>query len=103
VPRGGGGGGALCGDGTVNGQEECDPGIGNFGSITCCTLDCKFKLVGKKCGNRLGACYTRRRCRKQSRTSTQIICGASTPKRENTACRIDGREGYCDGLGSCKV
>jgi len=47
---------AVCGDGVVDGAEQCDLGAGNGTDTTCCKIDCNFlsgptpcRILGNNC------------------------------------------------------
>jgi len=84
----------VCGNGKPDPHEECDPGIGNFIPINCCTNNCKFFLPGKRCGGRMNnsKCYHKRRC------SGEGMCRPVNMKRVGVSC---GSGMVCNAKGEC--
>ena len=84
----------FCGDGTTDGDEECDfrdPAI----SAGCCTSGCRFRTVGYPCGDdseddcdEADSCDASGHCRTNRVPST-------------VTCRVPGDRGECDVGAKC--
>lgn len=90
---------AACGDGIVDGGEQCDFGLSNGASTSCCALDCTFRPSGSVCRPIGGPCDLPETC-----TGSSGVCPSNLYKPAGSACRAangpcDETE-YCTGLST---
>jgi hypothetical protein len=84
-----------CGNGTVDGVEQCDLGAGNGASGSCCTSSCTFASTASICRAATGACDLAETCTGSSTTcpaDARVPLGVACPSDGN-ACTVD----QCDG------
>ncbi|MBX3025689.1 hypothetical protein KF840_12350 [bacterium] len=90
-----------CGNGAVDGGEQCDEGVGNGTATSCCTAGCQFRSAGETCRASLGVCDLTETC-----TGSSGACpadGKSTAVCRASAGACDLAES-CDGVGNdCPV
>jgi hypothetical protein len=72
---------AVCGNGVVEGGEQCDLGANNGGSAYCCSSTCQYKASGTTCRAAANECDQAETCSGSSAT-----CPADTKKANGTAC-----------------
>jgi len=77
----------TCGDGIVNGNEQCDGG-------TCCDTDCTFKSSSTECRASAGVCDVAETC-----TGSSAACPADAVQPAQTECRASA--GVCDVAEVC--
>lgn len=85
----------VCGDGVVEGTEQCDDG--NTASGDCCSSSCQFEPAGSGCDNDSNVCTVG-----QCDGSGVRVTVAFAPA--GTGCADDGRvctRDECDGAGVC--
>ncbi|HJQ85408.1 MAG TPA: hypothetical protein VKA21_15080 [Candidatus Binatia bacterium] len=85
---------AACGDGTLDGGEECDLGAGNGAATTCCTTLCEFRAAGNTCRAVAGPCDVAETC-----SGTVETCPADAFQPSNVQCRAPA--GLCDLGENC--
>ncbi|MEK7731947.1 MAG: PxKF domain-containing protein [Planctomycetota bacterium] len=88
----------FCGNGSVEGNEECDNGALNGSAAQCCRSDCRFR-VGEVCRASTGQCDAPEHCAWGSGT-----CPPDSKKPQGTPCAngpCDSLPYQCDGNGSC--
>src|SRR6188474_367757 len=73
---------AACGDGVVDGGEQCDLGAGNGSATSCCTTLCEFRAVGLTCRPTAGDCDVIETC-----NGTSDQCPADGFQPANFVCR----------------
>ncbi len=90
---------AACGDGILDGGEECDLGINNGASTACCTGVCTLKPASTVCRPANGLCDVAETC-----TGDMPTCPANAYASSGTACRaaVDACDApeYCTGLST---
>lgn len=91
----------MCGNGVVEGGEDCDEGVGaNGDTSTCCTASCTFRTSGETCRPSAGECDgTAETC-----TGGGGACPANGVAAAGTPCTADGNVctiDECDGFGVC--
>jgi cysteine-rich repeat protein len=79
-----------CGNGLLEGSEECDLGGANGSSTSCCTGTCEFRDAGSICNPSSGPCDPAEEC-----TGTSESCPADTGIPDG-----DG-DGVCDAQDNC--
>jgi hypothetical protein len=85
---------AVCGDGVVDGVEQCDLGAGNGAADTCCTTLCEFRAVGLTCRPTAGPCDVLETC-----TGGSDTCPADAFQPATFQCRPEA--GGCDVAELC--
>src|SRR6185369_8556135 len=80
---------AVCGDGVVDGTEQCDLGSSNGSMLTCCTTLCEYRSAGLTCRTSAGPCDVPETC-----TGTSENCPADAFQPSNFQCRPAA--GACD-------
>jgi len=102
----------LCGNGVLDGTEQCDPGStlgpvrGRFPTTTCCNYQCNWKKPGDACGNARGfSCYRTPRCQPiRGSNPVKFYCtGVNVPKRRGAGCKVGTTVGICNAFGTCRV
>jgi hypothetical protein len=97
-----------CGNGQVEGTEQCDPGvrfknghiISLFKGQSCCNLNCKWQREGAPCGKGKTTCFRKSRCQRSGGAAT---CVPGAQKAPNAVCRITRRRlGRCTSAGVCQ-
>ncbi|HJQ85115.1 MAG TPA: hypothetical protein VKA21_13610 [Candidatus Binatia bacterium] len=73
---------SVCGDGTVDGIEQCDLGAGNGTAGTCCTNLCEYRSGGATCRPVAGPCDVAETC-----TGSSAVCAADAFRPSNFICR----------------
>jgi len=71
----------VCGNGVIEGKEQCDKGKDNGSSLSCCSVFCQFYIHGTKCGRIPGpGCIRAPHC--------NLIggCVSGVHKRDGTKC-----------------
>jgi hypothetical protein len=92
---------STCGNGVVDGGEDCDEGAGANGDpTTCCTATCSVRAAGQVCRPDAGECDgTAEAC-----SGSAGACPANVVVASGTPCTDDGNEcrhDECDGFGQC--
>ncbi len=82
---------AVCGDGTLGGNEECDHGPLNGEPNVCCTVDCKRAPTTQVCRQAKGSCDVAELC----------DASGSCPENGFAADQAPCTEGLCLTPGSC--
>ena len=85
---------AACGDGVVDGGEECDQGGQNGSSTSCCTTLCEFRAVNTTCRPAPGGCDIAETC-----SGTSATCPPDMVRAANVICRP--AIGGCDKVETC--
>jgi disintegrin len=85
---------SVCGDGMVDGTEQCDLGAGNGTAGTCCTNLCEFRAAGLTCRPIAGPCDIAETC-----TGTSATCPGDVFRPSNFICRPSA--GICDVQETC--
>ena len=85
---------AVCGDGLVEGTEQCDLGAKNGQVGVCCSAICRLKPTDAVCRRATGACDVA-----ESRTGTSPYCPANGFKVAGAVCRPAA--GVCDVAEAC--
>lgn len=85
---------AVCGDGVIDGGEQCDLGGANGAATSCCTTLCEYRAVGLTCRASAGDCDLIETCDGASAT-----CPADTFEPANFVCRPAA--GGCDVAETC--
>lgn len=83
----------TCGDGVVEGPEQCDPGPDVAGD--CCNAACRFVGGGEACRPSTGACDTEEQCSGDSES-----CPADVARPDGTPC---GEGDLCSGGNRCEA
>ena len=87
-----------CGNGVIDGGEECDPSASIEPS--CCAPTCYFRAAGAICRARTGVCDLPEAC-----DGTSAACPADIFETANTPC-VDDTDActadLCDGVGACR-
>jgi hypothetical protein len=115
---------SRCGDGLIEGMENCDPGTADT-PTDCCTFDCHFESAGQACNSDgtictaqacdgTGSCVTGSllsdgtACADDPCMTGQScvggVCTGGVPESAGTGCDLDGNvctRDVCDGGGSC--
>lgn len=89
----------LCGNGMIDGSEECDEGAANGGSGSCCSSTCTILPPSTVCRAAAGACDVAEVC-----TGIGADCPADNFQTASTPCTSDGNEcteDICNGAGGC--
>ncbi|MFH1807576.1 MAG: hypothetical protein ABIJ09_02435, partial [Pseudomonadota bacterium] len=84
---------AWCGDGEVNGSEDCDEGAANGLTTSCCTTSCTLVAVDTECRAAAGDCDLAEVC-----TGAAGACPADVLD-STTVCHVSG--GACDPAETC--
>src|SRR5205814_7874771 len=85
---------AGCGNGTVEGSEQCDEGANNGTSGSCCNIDCAFTAAGTECRAAADACDVAETC-----TGSSSSCPADGLAASGAVCRAAVNE--CDLAETC--
>jgi len=99
-----------CGNGIVDGMDECDPGNGNFGGTTCCNKFCRWKKAGMECGSKVNdadpGCFRFPRCETDPSGlpgSGKTICVNPRFKIKGKVCiNKNNQVSRCNARGTCK-
>jgi hypothetical protein len=83
---------SLCGNGTLDGGEQCDEAAGNGSPNSCCTATCQFRSAGQQCRGAAGACDIAETC-----SGSSGACPADA--KSTSVCRPAA--GACDVAESC--
>jgi len=83
----------ICGDGVLEGSEQCDDG--NTAAGDCCSATCTFEASTTVCRADVGVCDVAERC-----TGTSGTCPADAAEPEGTVCGA-APSGPCDAQDSC--
>ncbi len=83
---------AVCGDGTVEGTEECDDGA-------CCTASCTLAAVATECRGSAGVCDVAEACDGVSAACPVDEFAPATTECRSSSAICDAAE-YCDGAGA---
>jgi len=83
---------AVCGNGALEGAEQCDDG--NVFGGDCCSPTCTFEAAGSSCRSSAGACDPAESC-----SGTSGTCPADALATSGTPCRASA--GVCDVAESC--
>jgi hypothetical protein len=89
----------LCGNGTINGGEQCDEGAANGTSESCCTALCQLVPEGNACRPAVNECDETETC-----NGLFGDCPADGFVVSGNGCVDDGNEctnDVCDGAGAC--
>src|SRR5205823_4085946 len=73
-----------CGNGAIEGTEQCDEGAANGTSTSCCSASCTFIASGTTCRTSGADCYVANTC-----TGSSGTCQA-TLKGKGGSCNDDG-------------
>jgi hypothetical protein len=84
----------ACGDGIVDGGEQCDLGAGNGSATSCCTTLCEYRAVGLTCRPTAGDCDVVETC-----DGVSDQCPADAFQPVNFVCRAPA--GGCDVAELC--
>jgi len=71
----------VCGNGVLEGKEQCDLGKDNGSGASCCSVYCKFYINGTKCGRIPGP-----GCIRAPQCGLIGNCVSGKPKRDGTKC-----------------
>eukprot|EP01119_Soliformovum_irregulare_P013765 TRINITY_DN36_c0_g1_i3.p1 TRINITY_DN36_c0_g1~~TRINITY_DN36_c0_g1_i3.p1 ORF type:complete len:713 (+),score=226.68 TRINITY_DN36_c0_g1_i3:888-3026(+) len=75
---------SVCGDGKVEGTEDCDNGSDNGSPTSCCTSNCTFVAANTVCRSVAGACDVEETCSGSSGSCpTDVVKPANTPCGES--------------------
>lgn len=87
---------SLCGNGVVDGSvgEQCDQGIDNGSSTSCCTSNCQFVAGGTICRPAAGVCDVAEAC-----NGISGACGFDFKYPNTHGCRA--ANGQCDQAEFC--
>ncbi|HWP67074.1 MAG TPA: hypothetical protein VNO26_14345, partial [Candidatus Limnocylindria bacterium] len=86
---------SFCGNGTIDGTgEQCDQGVANGTSSSCCTSNCTFRPSGQVCRPIGGVCDVQETC-----TGSSGACPADAKLGTATTCRPAA--GVCDAAEVC--
>ena len=88
----------LCGNGSVDGGEQCDQGAANGTAGSCCNTDCTFVASGTPCRASAGVCDVAESC-----TGSSGACPTDGKEASGTACTSDGNPctlDQCDGVNN---
>ncbi len=85
---------AVCGNGSVEGTEQCDLGASNGTGNACCTAGCLFASSATTCRTAAGVCDVAENC-----TGTSSACPANVLASSATVCRASA--GVCDVAENC--
>ncbi len=85
---------AVCGDGAVDGVEQCDLGAGNGTAGTCCTNLCEYRAAGLTCRSAAGSCDIAETC-----TGSSATCPVDVFRPSNFICRAAAD--VCDVQETC--
>ncbi len=86
---------AVCGNGQVEGAEQCDLGSALNGlPSSCCTAQCAFVPVNTTCRDSVGSCDVAEVC-----SGSSASCPANTFADVGTSC--GGSDAACDALDTC--
>jgi len=83
----------VCGNGIVEGNEQCDPGANNPND--CCNATCMFETSQYICRPTVGDCDVAEQC-----NGTSATCPTDTFKPAQADCGICKE---CDGFGYCNL
>lgn len=96
---GGGGNFAVCGDGIVNNQEQCDDGSTMNGTTTCgCTTQCSFPASTTVCRESAGVCDVAETCDGTGACPADGFASLGVQCVDADDCNGDEA---CDGKGAC--
>lgn len=88
---------AQCGNGIVDLGEDCDLGVANGASSSCCAADCTYQPSTRQCRLPAGPCDAPEMC-----TGAQATCPPDLYRPNTFACRpaedICDQVEYCTGL-----
>jgi hypothetical protein len=79
-----------CGNGAVNAGEQCDEGVDNGTTTSCCTAGCQFRAGGETCRVSAGVCDPTEMCtgstravsgRRQEHVAVPCLCRRLRPRR----------------------
>jgi hypothetical protein len=85
---------AVCGDGTVEGTEQCDQGAATNGTLgSCCSATCTFKPSNTACTDDGNAC-TADQCNGTSATCQHPAVADNTPCSDGL---------FCNGTDTCSA
>jgi hypothetical protein len=85
---------SVCGNGTVEGTEQCDAGVANGTTGSCCSLTCAFQAAATQCRAPADVCDAAEFC-----TGSSATCPADVLVAGGTTCRASA--GVCDVPESC--
>src|SRR5206468_6797017 len=85
---------AGCGNGVVEGGEQCDDGANNGTSGDCCNTDCTFTAAGTQCRAAADLCDVAETC-----TGSSSTCPADGFASSGTVCRAAADD--CDLADTC--
>jgi len=89
----------LCGNGSIDGSEECDAGAANGTSGSCCSSTCTLLPAAAVCRPVAGSCDVAEVC-----NGLGADCPADVFQTAMTPCATDGNEctdDLCNGSGTC--
>ncbi len=82
-----------CGDGMPDAGEDCDLGVQNGTSTSCCTSDCSYRMAGEECRGAVDQCDAAETC-----TGSSAVCPSDVDKPDATVCTDDV---FCNGTETC--
>ncbi len=93
----------TCGDGSVQAWEQCDQGVSNGTTGSCCDTSCNYVTMGTECRASGGVCDVAEAC-----TGSSGSCPSDGVAINSSVCRTSTGEcdspEYCDGVSSaCPV
>src|SRR5262245_18670454 len=83
-----------CGDGVLDSGEQCDEGVANGTSGSCCNADCTFRSGGEICRPAADSCDAVEQC-----SGADGACPADDVEPSGVACRAAAD--VCDTAESC--
>lgn len=86
----------TCGNGVVDGAEQCDQGGANGAATSCCTSLCTLRANGTTCRAKAGPCDVIETC-----DGTLGTCPADTFETASVVCRTASPGELCDVPESC--
>jgi hypothetical protein len=94
---------AICGNGIVDADEQCDLGPGNGSPTNCCTTLCEFRAEDNVCRPAANACDVAEHCSGTSDTCPpDLVIPEGAHCNDGSPCTMDDRcsQGTCTGTPS---